>query len=73
MSWPFSALAVLGGLFGVVVMVRSIVKLATLDRLAKARMRELEQEMEIAARQAAEVAKERSVESVARDLDRGEF
>lgn len=67
------AIAILGGVILCVVVLHWVAEAIRRGAVAEARVRQMEQEIGIAAKQAAEVMKERTVEDVVRDLDAGQF
>lgn len=68
-----SALAILAGIFMAITVLHWVVSALREGAVAEARIRDAEREMDLAARQANEIAKERSIEDVANSADRGQF
>ena len=68
-----SALAILAGILMAITVLHWIVSALREGAVAEARIRDAERETDLAARQANEIAKERSIEDVANSADRGQF
>lgn len=68
-----AAIAILGGCVMVVTILHWVVTALREGALAEARIREMEDEIALAAKRNAELLKERTVEDVARSADDGEF
>lgn len=68
-----AAIAILGGSVLIVTILHWIVAALREGAIAEARIREMEDEIALAAKQNAELLKERTIEDVARSADDGEF
>jgi hypothetical protein len=67
------ALAIIAGVIMALTVLHWILAALREGAVAEARIRDVEREMDLAARQADEVARERSIEDVANSADRGQF
>jgi CO dehydrogenase/acetyl-CoA synthase alpha subunit len=68
-----SALAAVGGIVMVLVILHWIIEALQRAAAAEARLEDAKKASKVAAKQAEEMLKERTVEETARDLDAGEF